>query len=191
MRKKIYIVGLLLLLSWGVGMFFREYRKIKFEPVTSWAQDTVADCGVVLTGGAGRVREGFAMLGRKQIKKLIISGVHPDSDLADIMPYWILLGSVSEQDVVLERGSTTTYGNTQQSLSFVEAFGCRDVALITSATHMYRAYRTFRSVYPSRISLLKHAIVSSRSESDWNEVAWESMKSLFYRSWAYSSWSLE
>jgi uncharacterized SAM-binding protein YcdF (DUF218 family) len=161
-----------------------ETQKIKKESLNSWSSDDTADCAIVLTGGAGRIREGIALLSQKRIKKLIISGVHQDSELRDIFPQWPLFGELSEKDVILERRSGTTYGNAQQTLDIVEALRCRDVLLITSQLHMARAYKTFVASYPPSITILKHTIVSSHNESQWNEILIEALKSIFYSLWA-------
>jgi uncharacterized SAM-binding protein YcdF (DUF218 family) len=165
--------------------FVSEYRAVTREGVISWTKNQTADCAVVLTGGAGRVREGFDLLSNQNVKKLIISGVNPTSRLREIMPVWSFYGSLHEDDVVLEKRSETTYGNAQQSLSIVEALRCRDVLLVTSRLHMHRAYKTFRGAYPENIEVFKHAVVSGRYDIGAGEASVEAMKSLFYSLWAY------
>ena len=178
----VFILFLLLLLS---GAFLREYHKVTAQSINSWTEDVTADCAVVLTGGSNRVREGLDLLSRKQVRKLVISGVYSNAQLREIFPLWPFYGNVKENDVILDRRSTTTYGNAQQSLPIVEALGCRDVALVTSNLHMYRAYRTFQAAYPSSVGLSRIAVNSGRAEATWTEVATEVFKSLFYSVWAY------
>lgn len=176
------------LLVLALAVLFRfnsEYRDVIDEPVTAWTENQMADCAVVLTGGAGRVREGFDLLSNQNIKKLIISGVNPNSRLREIMPVWSFYGNLREDDVVLEKRSETTYGNAQQSLSIVEALRCRDILLVTSRLHMHRSFRTFRGAYPENIDIIKHAVVSGRYEVGFFEAAFEALKSLFYSLWAY------
>jgi uncharacterized SAM-binding protein YcdF (DUF218 family) len=168
-----------------VFRFISEYRAVVHEPVLGWERTQTADCAVVLTGGSGRVREGFDLLSNQLVKKLIISGVNPNSRLREIMPVWSFYGNIHEEDVVLERRSETTYGNAQQSLSIIEALRCRDVILVTSRLHMHRAYRTFRGSYPENIQIYRHAVVSGRFEVGVAESLFEAMKSLFYSLWAY------
>jgi uncharacterized SAM-binding protein YcdF (DUF218 family) len=168
-----------------VFRFVSEYRAVTREAVLSWTQNQIADCAVVLTGGAGRVREGFDMLSNQNVKKLIVSGVNPNSRLREIMPVWSFYGALKEDDVVLERRSETTYGNAQQSLSIVEALRCRDIILITSRLHMHRAYKTFRGSYPENIDIYKRAVVAGRYEINVVEASMEALKSLFYSLWAY------
>ena len=76
-RKTIFFSVSAIILIAGLFVTFQEYKKISSEPIGSWQTDMQADCAVVLTGGANRVREGFDLLSRGQIRKLIISGVNP------------------------------------------------------------------------------------------------------------------
>lgn len=165
--------------------FADEYQKVQKERIQSWTKTPSADCAVVLTGGAGRVREGFDLLANQNVKKLVISGVYSNARLREIMPVWPFYGNLSENDVVLDRRSETTYGNAQQSLPIVEALKCRDILLVTSRLHMYRSYRTFRATFPENIYIEKHAIIGGRFESSVWESGFEALKSLFYSIWAY------
>lgn len=165
--------------------FIHEFKLVQSEAMVSWEQTQTADCAVVLTGGAGRVREGFDLLANKAVKKLIISGVYSNARLREIMPLWSFYGNLNENDVVLDRRSETTFGNAQQSLPIVEALKCRDILLVTSKLHMYRSYRTFKAAFPENIYIQKHPIVGGRYLSSLPEVLFESLKSLFYSIWAY------
>jgi uncharacterized SAM-binding protein YcdF (DUF218 family) len=167
------------------GFFRREVGYIEHEPISAWTEDHKADCAVVLTGGPGRIREGFDLLAQGQVRKLIISGVHPKATLREIFPQWPFYGALHEEDVVLERRSGTTYGNAQQSLPLVEAMHCRSLVLITSQVHMRRAYKTFRQVYPSEFLLLARSVSSGFVPPRTYDVAIEALKSLFYSLWAY------
>lgn len=162
-----------------------EYRRVVSEPISSWTSDPSADCAVVLTGGPGRVREGLSLLARNLVKKLIISGVNPDVEFQDLYNSWIFLGEIDEKDIALERRSTTTFGNAQQSLPIVEALGCRDIVLVTAQYHMPRAYKTFAGTFPIGFPIYKHTLVAGRSESGQSEIWTEVIKSVFYSFWAY------
>src|SRR6185312_2017602 len=99
-------IGFLVLL-W-LALSIREYQRVTGEPISSWKTDVSADCAVVLTGGSYRVREGFDLLSRGQVKKLIISGVYSNAQLREIMPLWPFYGTLQEKDVILDRRSSTT-----------------------------------------------------------------------------------
>lgn len=155
------------------------------EEMTSWTNDTIADCALVLTGGPQRVREGHAMLARNQVRHLIISGVNPSTELRDLTGPWDLFWGPSRDKIILEKRSSTTYGNAQQTLPIVEGLGCQKVALVTSALHMWRAYNTFRTSYPDSITLVKHAVPSSVRSASFSEYSNEVAKSMFYSLWAF------
>lgn len=168
-------------------LYMREIKRVSSFGPTAWEEDHRADCAVVLTGGPGRVREGFDLLAREAVQKLIISGVHPYASLREIFPQWPFYGNINERDVVLERRSETTYGNAQQSLPLVEALHCRSLVLITSTLHMYRAQRTFRNVFPPDFPIVYRAILSGRYKPGFQDLAIEATKSIFYSIWAYQS----
>lgn len=154
-------------------------------PVTSWDEDVSADCAVVVTGGPARIQEGFDLLARHAVQKLIVSGVHPHAELREIFPKIAYYGEIRDQDVVLEKRSQTTFGNAQQTLPLVEALRCRDMVLITSRTHMYRTMRTFQAEFPPEFPIIPRAVVSGSIEPSMQNVLLESLKSLFYSFWAY------
>ncbi|PIT99082.1 MAG: YdcF family protein [Bdellovibrionales bacterium CG10_big_fil_rev_8_21_14_0_10_45_34] len=169
-----------------VGFRFSiEYHRVIAGDVESWTRPQRADCAIVLTGGSGRVREGFDLLSQRMIDYVIISGVHPHAQLREIFPQWPFYSSVSEKRIVLERHSETTYGNAQQALPIVETLKCRDIVLVTSKLHMYRAYQVFRAIFPKSIAIYKRGVVWARATPSFGESAIESVKSLFYSLWAY------
>lgn len=181
------LVGVLVLGSLIAGgwLYRREKRLISAEPISAWSEDHKADCAIVVTGGPGRVREGFDLLAQGQVHKLIISGVHPKATLREIFPQWPYYGGLHAEDVVLERRSGTTFGNAQQSLPLVEALRCRSLVLITSHLHMRRAFKTFREVYPPEILILTRAVSSGSVPPRPGDLTVEVLKSLFYSLWAY------
>ena len=168
----------------------REAKLVMGTPPSSWGEAgplaaQTADCAIVLTGGPGRVREGFDLLSRKLALKLIVSGVRPQAELREIFPLWPFYGNVRPEDVVLERRSRTTFGNAQQSLPLVEALHCRDAWLVTSRAHMHRALATFRAEFPAGVRLYPRAVVAGTLEPSRNEIVVETVKSLFYSLWAF------
>lgn len=166
--------------------FFKEQQKVKnYFQINSWTEHQVADCAVVLTGGANRVREGFDLLSRQQIKKLIISGVHSTVNIRDLFSLWPFYPGLQEKDVILEKHSNTTFGNAHQSLVLTEALQCQSIMLITSQVHMRRALTMFRSIYPVNIQIKPHIVMAGRNESGLIDVWTEVIKSMFYSLWAY------
>lgn len=181
----LFTITLVLTFIFSTFLFYYESQKIKNEPITAWTEDHEADCAIVLTGGPGRVREGFDLLARKSVKKLIISGVHPKAQLREIFPRWPYYQNLKKEDIILERNSNTTYGNAQQTLIITEALRCRDVILITSRTHMYRAYKTFRAMYPEGFPILKRSTHAGSVDTSIFDLFIETTKSFFYSLWFY------
>lgn len=181
----IFLAGLLFLV--GIGFrYWRERQLIRSEFLSGLETQQSADCGVVLTGSAGRIREGFDLIEQGRIHKLIISGVNEKTTLKDLLPLWPYYPKVTDSTVFLEKRSETTYGNALQSLPVVQALQCRDVMLITSELHMYRAFQVFRPVYPENFFIYKHAVLSPRGRYSVLDEVVEVVKSLFYRPWAYA-----
>ena len=177
--RVVLLVFILCLLAVG-GVIHREYVEISKTPVNSWLEDQTADCAVVLTGSVGRVREGFDLLARRQIQKLIISGVHPGAKLREIFPQWPFYGSIQEKNVILEKQSRTTYGNATQSLALVRALQCRDIILVTSQLHMKRALSTFQSTFPTDYPIYPRTVLSGGYQKNFWGSFVEACKSFFY-----------
>ena len=164
---------------------YQTYKNIGDTVVTSWSTDHRADCGVVLTGGPNRIGDAVEQLYLGRIKKVIISGVNPAVELADIFPQKTFYGTLNSEDIILEKRSLTTYGNAQQALLLVQALNCKDVVLITSRTHMHRAFKTFRSHFPKEIPIYQRATVGRRLKPHWFRLFTEVCKALFYDFWFY------
>ena len=170
----------------GIGLISSslatEYYQIVNEPENKLS-DIVSplDCGVVLTGSSGRIREAFEALAQKRIKKLIIAGVYKEAQLNQIFPHLPFYTDVSEDDVILDKKSESTYGNAVQSLALVKALKCRNILLITSRIHMFRAHRIFQEVYPRDIRIAKMT-VANKKDFGFLDGLLETVKSSFY--WA-------
>jgi uncharacterized SAM-binding protein YcdF (DUF218 family) len=148
-----------------------------------------ADCAVVLTGGAGRVREGITLLSHRSVNKVIISGVHRYATLQEMMPEVVFYPEIKLDDVILERRSATTAGNAQLSLPIVEALHCASILLVTHDYHMHRALKTFLQAFPAAVRIIPYPIVSGRLHRGaalsfdprfWSAVFDEWYKYLFY-----------
>lgn len=186
-QRKWYATSIVLavaMAAFGIR-FLNEFRTIQSTPIHAWVIDQSSDCGVVLTGGAGRVTEGMDLLARRSIRKLIISGVNPQAEWREIFPNWPFYQDVQESDIVLERRSRTTFGNAQQTLAVAEALGCRDLLVITSQIHLPRAIKTFRAEFEGRMHVEGRAIQGGPVDSTAFEIGVEVLKSLFYGMWAY------
>ena len=184
-KFSLFLAGAIFVVLALTGFFIgRETRHVLGYVPTQGREDQRADCAVVLTGGMGRLREGFSLLEQGQIKKLIVSGVHPQATLREVFPLLPFYGSIDEKDVILERRSTTTYGNVVQSLPFIEALRCRSLLVVTSPLHLHRSLRTFKSHLPEDFPVEGRAI-NVWPGPNYLDIGLEIFKSCFYALWAY------
>ena len=174
------ILGVLVLIIFGL-LTYREVNRILSTEPTSWTMDHKADCGVVLTGGSYRVREGLDLLSQNNIRKLIISGIYRTTTLIDIFPEIPFYGNINAQDIVLENMSETTYGNAKKVFVIARELECNDIVLITSRLHMYRAYRTFRAVFPREYRIQQRAVISGTLKPSKLNILYEVISSILYR----------
>lgn len=137
-------------------------------------------CGIVLTGAPGRIPEAIEFLLLKKVEKLIISGVYKGTQLHEIIPQTQTHHTINNEDIILEKISTSTHQNAIQSLLVVQSLQCKSVLLITSQLHMYRAYRAFRSNFPEEIEIHTYTIANSTKEDSEFAVIFETAKSLLY-----------
>ncbi len=138
------------------------------------------DCGIVLTGASGRIREAFEVFAQKKFDQLIVSGVYKDTQLHEIFPQLPFYPSIDPEKVVLEKVSGSTYSNAVQSLLVAEALQCKSVLLMTSDIHMYRAHRVFQAIFPPDIKIETYSIIHMSKDKQIYDVYYESFKSLFY-----------
>lgn len=164
-----------------MALFIRE-RSVVLQTLPSGLIDHLphSECGVVLTGSAGRIREAFEILNLGKINKLIISGVYKDTQLHEIFPQLPFYPDVKPDSIVLEKISGSTVQNAVQSLQVVQILKCKNILLITSQLHMYRALKIFKAVYPENLEIRTFSTVNPVKEDTAVTVFFETIKSMFY-----------
>ena len=172
------VVAIALGLSMTILVFIKTFQ-LKNQEVISWKVRMKADCALVLTGGPGRIKMGFNLLQRGDVRKLVISGVNPKVSLRDIFSQIDTYTSVQEFNVIIENHSATTYGNMKQSLPLLERLHCQKVLLVTSHIHMPRAYRIFKK-NTRDFTFVPYSIYSRHKFSGF---LYEALKSVFYEIW--------
>lgn len=165
----------LMLLSW----ILYEVFLLRSLPVTSWTTSVKGDCALVLTGGPGRIRAGFDLLQRGDVRKLIISGVNPKVTIDDVFPQIDIYPGVQRFNVIIENNSRTTYGNVVHSLPLLKNLRCQKVILVTSELHMPRAKRLFKK-FSNELVFEVHSVYSDQSFED---IFYEALKTVFYNLW--------
>ena len=161
-----------------IWIFMKTFH-LKNQEVTSWKTRMEADCALVLTGGPGRIKMGFDLLQRGDVRKLVISGVNPKVSLEDIFSQIDTYTSVQKFNVIIENHSATTYGNMKQSLPLLNRLRCQKTLLVTSYVHMPRAYRLFEK-NAGELTFVPYSIYSRHKFSGF---LYEALKAVFYEIW--------
>lgn len=112
-----------------------------------------ADAIFVLTGGEGRIQEGFRAWSRGAARELYILGAEHRVPIARILPEASLLPAEALARVHVEGWSVNTLENAFSAKSAVGEGKYSSVILVTSDYHIPRAYLVFRKVLPMDVSI--------------------------------------
>lgn len=149
-------LGLLVLFVWFVGFvwFISQVERLQVPA------DPRADGIVVLTGGGGRVEEGLKLLTDGRAGKLLISGVHREVTLSDLLPTG---GSQTVSDTLrnccisLGYEAGTTYGNAVEAASWAREEKFKSLIVVTAHYHLPRALIEFHRALPG-VELLPYPL---------------------------------
>ncbi|MBS9475999.1 YdcF family protein [Ancylobacter radicis] len=126
-----------------------------------------ADGIVVLTGGADRITDATILLTERRGKRLLITGVHPDTTLTEISRTVPATREALECCVELGRSALNTRGNAIETAVWARANDFRSLIVVTSAWHMPRALVELRRAMPD-IALLPYPVVArGPREANW------------------------
>lgn len=145
--KKLITLALLMVsipvLIWGAGFaLFTGATYFMPEPT---AKDS-ARAAIVLTGGTNRVTKGLDLLAQDKIDELLVSGVHKDVEIRDIMKLWGNTKNAPPCCITLGREAGNTIGNAEEARKWVKHIKAKNIYLITANYHMPRALLEFKHV---------------------------------------------
>ena len=98
-----------------------------------------ADAIVVLTGGTDRLKPAIELLKNGSGRKLLISGVNPETSKKEIVRAYNIAPDLADCCVDLDQIAANTIGNATQSAKWLRANGFKSVILVTSNYHIPRA----------------------------------------------------
>jgi uncharacterized SAM-binding protein YcdF (DUF218 family) len=98
-----------------------------------------ADAIVVLTGGTDRLKPAIELLKNGSGKKLLISGVNPETTKKDIVRAYAIAPDLAACCLDLDQIAANTVGNATQSAKWLRANSFKSVILVTSNYHLPRA----------------------------------------------------
>lgn len=162
---KTYVLGAgvlaVLLLVGGFAVFVAA---VYSQPLESVAP---ADGIVVLTGAPERIADATDLLVAQRGKRLLITGVHPDTTLTEISRTVPATREALECCVELGRAALNTRGNAIETAAWAHALGFRSLIVVTSAWHMPRALVELRRAMPD-IALIPYPVVTKGPrDSSW------------------------
>jgi len=167
--RRLWLFALALLLLW-LGGFIWFLRAV---------QETAADVGaadaiVVLTGGTERVENGFRLLEEGAAPRLFVSGVHPDSRLADLARGAGVDPAKLTGRVELGHAAASTRGNAVEIAAWASLRGTKTITLVTAGYHMPRARTELRRTMPG-LRVQAHPVTPARLRAEcafWQPRNW-------------------
>lgn len=162
------LLGLMLLAAWSAGLLI-FVGHIPREPAD---EKMMTDAIVVLTGGSERLGEGVRLLSAGLAKKLFISGVHREVDMAALIAS--LPASVAPPPpetlaccVVLGYTAGDTRGNARESAQWMREEGFLSMRLVTANYHMPRSLLEFRQAMPGT-AIVPHPVFPAQvKREEW------------------------
>jgi uncharacterized SAM-binding protein YcdF (DUF218 family) len=143
--------------------------------------DRIADGIVVLTGGASRIADAVELLSSGRGRRLLISGVGPTTNTAELMrlapdrQHWF--GCCID----LDYSAANTVGNAVETRRWVRERGFRSLVVVTSSYHMPRAMLEISHRLPD-VTLIPFPVVSGqiRAEPWWRHPGTAKLLALEY-----------
>ncbi|HEX2019306.1 MAG TPA: YdcF family protein [Aurantimonas sp.] len=142
--RALAMLGVVAFCGYLAGGFLRFTEEVNL--LSRPASITVADGIVVLTGGAQRIDQAIDLLKEGRGRRLLISGVNPDTSvetlarLTDTERRWF------DCCVDVDYAALNTVGNAEMAGRWASEQGFRDLILVTSDYHMPRSLIEFDRV---------------------------------------------
>ncbi|WP_022682416.1 YdcF family protein [Sphingobium bisphenolivorans] len=145
------------LLGWMLG--FAWFAILLPQPLDGRQTDAI----VVLTGGAGRIDRGLALLKEGAAKRMLISGVDRSVRPAELAAQYDAPQRLFRCCITLGREAIDTRSNAIETAHWLERRDYKAVRLITTDWHMRRAALELRQALPGRVTLVYDAVPSRPS----------------------------
>ncbi len=149
---------------WGAGLlwFAANLPTVVADPSRR------TDAIVVLTGGTGRLRQGFELLAQDRAQELFVSGVGRGVKVSELLDIDQIAPPELACCVVLGYRAGDTHGNALETAAWMKKQGFTSLRLVTATYHMPRSLLEFRAAMP-QIEILPHPVFSRnfRQENWW------------------------
>ncbi len=134
----------------GFGLYFIQLPK-------NSAKDERADAIVVLTGGAGRLEEGLALLEHGAAKRMLISGVNPVVKSDELSALTGTEQALFNCCVDLGKAALNTEGNALETAEWTLENKVGTLILVTADYHMPRTLILFEAAMPD-VMIIAHPV---------------------------------
>ena len=158
--RRLVFLALGLLLLW-MGGFIWFLRAVQAGAADASATNAI----VVLTGGTERVETGFRLLDEGLAPRLFVSGVHPESRLADLARGAGLDPAKLQGRVELGHAAASTRGNAVEIAAWARPRQIATIRLVTAGYHMPRARTELRRAMPG-LRVQAHPVTPPRLRAD-------------------------
>ena len=142
----------LILLAWLLG--FIAFAVLLSRP----AADEQTQAVVVLTGGAGRVDRGLAVLRQGWAPQLFVSGVDRDVKPGEFAAQFKVSPRQMACCVALGFSATDTETNARETAIWMRQHRVTRIRLVTSDWHMRRAVLELRHAVPNGLTIIEDAV---------------------------------
>ena len=144
----------LMIVIWALG--FAAFVLMLPEP----ADDRRTDAIVVLTGGAGRIQRGAALLQAGKAQRMLVAGVDRRVLPHELAAEHDVPESLFARRITLGHESVDTRTNAVEAGDWIDAHRFRSVRLVTTDWHMPRARFELSQVLEPDIVLVADAVPS-------------------------------
>jgi uncharacterized SAM-binding protein YcdF (DUF218 family) len=157
--KYSFLAIFLMLAMWICGLIYF----VKTIPTQAADVTSVTDGIVILTGGSNRLDASLKLLNESKAKKLLISGVGSESNLASVL---MLSGSLPDNiaellgNIDLGYEAKNTMGNAEEASRWVRKNNYQSIRLVTANYHMNRSLAEFKKSMPD-INIVEHPVYPS------------------------------
>ena len=162
--RGLMVCAIVLVILLGAGFVWF----VSHVPSTEVALNRNADGIVVMTGGASRVPDAIELLAGGHGKRLLISGVHPTTTLAEIARNNPRHEQLVSCCIDLDHSALNTVGNAIETRRWARDRGFTSLIVVTSAYHMPRTMAELELQMPD-IALVPFPVVTEklRNEPWW------------------------
>lgn len=142
------------LLIWALG--FMLFAATLPRPAGKIKTDAV----VVLTGGAGRIPQGLAVLEEGLADQLLVTGVDPEVTPEEFAAEYGVTRRRMRCCVTLGFTATDTRGNARETAEWLEGRDISSLRLVTTDWHMRRAATEITHRLPDNVTVVRDAVPS-------------------------------